>query len=369
MKAISILPGTKNVIIKDWPEPQIKAEDEIKVIVLKVGVCGTDREETSGGRANAPIGETELIIGHEMVSQVVAVGKNVKNIHVGDFGVFTVRRGCNNCLACENGFYDMCYTGNYKERGIKNLHGFQSEYVVDKEKYFVKLPSLLKEIGVLTEPTTVVEKAIDEIVKIQLSRLPSYKNKSEWLYGKTALIAGLGPIGLLGAMILRLNNCNVIGLDIVDENSSRPAILKDLGGIYINAKNTSLEDLKKTHPQVDIILEAAGIPKLDFELFTVLGANGIYVLTGVPAEASPLPVNGSHIMKQLVMKNQVLFGSVNAGFSHFEMAVKDLEKALKKWPSVIPRIISHKIPYTKAKEVLTTHTSDEIKVVIDWEIK
>jgi threonine dehydrogenase-like Zn-dependent dehydrogenase len=367
MKAISIIPGTKNIHIKDWPEPELKSSDEIKVKVLKVGICGTDREEASGGRADAPTGESELIIGHEMVGQVVAVGKDVKNIHIGDYGVFTVRRGCSHCLACKSGFYDMCYTGDYKERGIKNLHGFQAQFVIDKEKYFVKIPASLKEIGVLTEPTTVVEKAIDEVCKIQLHRLPSYKNKTEWLAGKTALIAGLGPIGLLGAMILRLHHCNVIGLDIVDENSSRPQILKDLGGSYVNAKKTSFEDLKKSTPQIDLILEAAGIPKLDFELFSVLGANGIYVLTGVPAEGVALPVNGSHIMKQLVMKNQVLFGSVNAGFSHFEMAVKDLEQALKTWPTVIPRIISNKIPFNLAQEVLQKHTTDEIKVIIDWE--
>lgn len=367
MKAISIIPGTKNIFLKDWPEPQIHASDEIKAKVLKVGICGTDREEASGGRADAPKGEKELIIGHEMVCQVVQVGQNVKNIHVGDYGVFTVRRGCNHCIACQNGSYDMCYTGDYQERGIKNLHGFQAEYVVDNQKYFVKIPAQLKEIGVLTEPTTVVEKAIDEVCKMQLSRLPSYKNKNQWLEGKTALIAGLGPIGLLGAMILRLRGCNVIGLDIVDEDSSRPRILKDLGGHYVNAKKSSLEDIKKNHAQIDLILEAAGIPKLDFELFSVLGANGIYVLTGVPAEGSALPVNGSHIMKQLVMKNQVLFGSVNAALSHFQMAVDDLDKALKKWPSVIPRIISNKIPYTKAPQLLLTHTADEIKVVIDWE--
>ena len=150
MKAISIKPGTKDIHLKDWPEPQIVLSDQIKVRVLKVGICGTDREETSGGRADAPEGETELIIGHEMVSQVVAVGKDVKKVHVGDLGVFTVRRGCATCSACQSGFYDMCYTGNYKERGIKNLHGFQSEYVVDQEKYFVKLPPSIKDIGVLT---------------------------------------------------------------------------------------------------------------------------------------------------------------------------------------------------------------------------
>jgi threonine dehydrogenase-like Zn-dependent dehydrogenase len=66
MKAIALVPGTKTLRIIERPEPEITAPDEIKVKVLRVGICGTDREEASGGRAEAPPGKKELIIGHEM---------------------------------------------------------------------------------------------------------------------------------------------------------------------------------------------------------------------------------------------------------------------------------------------------------------
>lgn len=366
MKAIVLTPGTNQVNLKDWPEPELKTPDDVKLKVLHVGICGTDREEASGGRADAPEGEKELVIGHEMIGKVTELGKNVKGFKVGDYAVFTVRRGCGMCLACKEEYYDMCYTGKYKERGIKNLHGFQAEYVVDNQKYLIKVPSAIQEIAVLTEPTTVVAKAIDEVCRIQNNRLPCYREKREWLEGKTALIAGLGPIGLLGAVILRLHGCKVLGLDVVDESSARPKILKELGGTYINGKNTPLSELNKQYPQIDLILEAAGIVKLDFDLIATLGINGIYVLTGVPGDGSPLNVNGSSIMKQLVLKNQVIFGSVNASFAHFRQAVTDLEQGLKKWPNTLPKIISHHIPHEDFKKVLAKHTSDEIKVVIDW---
>ena len=367
MKALSIIPGTKDLYLRDVAEPKITTGSQIKLKVHKVGICGTDREETHGGRADPPNGEKELIIGHEMIGEVVEVGSSIKNIHVGDFGLFTVRRGCDQCVACQSDHYDMCYTGNYKERGIKNMHGFQSEFVVDEEKFFIKVPTLLKDLGVLSEPTSVVAKAIDESCRIQLGRLPSYRNKNKWLEGKTCLVAGLGPIGLLGAMILSLHGCHVLGLDVVDENSARPLILKEMGGTYINAKSVSLGTLSKVHGNIDLILEAAGIAKLDFDLISALGNNGIYVLTGVPAEGSPLSVNGSKLMKQLVLKNQVIFGSVNAGFDHFKMAVNYLESALKKWPNTIPKILSHRVPLKKYKDVFFTHSADEIKVCIDWE--
>lgn len=62
MKAIALEPGTKNVKLIDWEEPQIKKENEIKVKVLRVGICGTDREETSGGRADAPKGKNSSLL-------------------------------------------------------------------------------------------------------------------------------------------------------------------------------------------------------------------------------------------------------------------------------------------------------------------
>jgi threonine dehydrogenase-like Zn-dependent dehydrogenase len=366
MKAIVLVPGTKQLNLKEWPEPELNTPDDVKLKVLHVGICGTDREEASGGRADAPEGEKELVIGHEMIGQVTALGKNVKQFKVGDYAVFTVRRGCGMCFACKEEYYDMCYTGKYKERGIKNLHGFQAEYVVDHQKYLIKVPDSIKHIAVLTEPTTVVVKAIDEICKIQNNRLPFYREQREWLQDKTALIAGLGPIGLLAAVVLRLHGCHVFGLDVVEESTPRPQILKELGGVYINGRKTSLKDLSKKCPQIDLIVEAAGIVKLDFDLISCLGRNGIYALTGVPGDGSPLNVDGSSIMKQLVLKNQLIFGSVNASFAHFRTAVADLEKGLKQWPATLPKIISHHIPHEQFQSVLATHTSDEIKVVIDW---
>ena len=54
MKAIAIVPGAKTVRLVDRPEPSIVAPDDIKLRVLRVGICGTDREEAAGGRSKAP---------------------------------------------------------------------------------------------------------------------------------------------------------------------------------------------------------------------------------------------------------------------------------------------------------------------------
>ena len=145
MKAIAIVPGTQSVHVADVPEPTIGAPDEIKLRMVRVGICGTDREEVTGGRADAPAGQTELVIGHEMLGQVVEVGSAVQRVRPGDYAVFTVRRGCGTCLPCLMNRSDMCLTGGYRERGIKGLDGYQTEYAVDKEQYLVQIPAGTRE--------------------------------------------------------------------------------------------------------------------------------------------------------------------------------------------------------------------------------
>ncbi|OGN65245.1 MAG: alcohol dehydrogenase [Chlamydiae bacterium RIFCSPHIGHO2_12_FULL_49_9] len=366
MKAIVLTPHTKNVRLMDWPEPKIETATQVKMRTLFVGICGTDREEASGGRADAPKGQKELVIGHEALAEVVQVGANVKSVKPKDLVVVMVRRPCSECPMCKKGAADMCQSGNYKERGIKELHGFHAEWIVEDEQYLIKVPSALKEIAVLTEPTTVVEKAIDHACRLQVARLPVDPDPKKWLEGKGVLVAGLGPIGLLAAMVLRLRGATVLGLDIVDPQSLRPRILQIMGGKYVMGTDAAVQDAKEAHGEIDMIVEAAGIPKLDFELISPLGCNGVYVLTGVPGDDRPLNVDGGAMMRQLVLKNQVIFGSVNAGKDHFKQAVLDLEKAKNRWSGAIEQLITSKTAYTDFDQVLTKRKPDEIKAIIEW---
>jgi threonine dehydrogenase-like Zn-dependent dehydrogenase len=118
MRALAVVPGTTQVNLVDRAEPSIAAPDEVKLRILRVGICGTDREEAAGGRSLAPSGQKDLVIGHEMFGHVVETGKAVTRVKPGDYAVFTVRRGCGKCLPCAMNRSDMCRTGEYTERGI-----------------------------------------------------------------------------------------------------------------------------------------------------------------------------------------------------------------------------------------------------------
>ncbi len=364
MKAISILPGSREVDILDLPEPQVTHPEQVKVRVVEVGICGTDRDQIKGGRATAPAGSPYLVIGHEMFGQVVEVGDDVKSVAVGDYGVFSVRRGCGQCGPCLSNRSDMCFTGQYTERGIKASHGFDANYVVDEEKYFVRVPAAIRSIGVLAEPMSVAEKAIDEAVGIQRGRIP-VANEG-WLNGRQVLVAGVGAIGLLATAALILRGARVVGLDIVDEATKRPALLKKMGGVYVDSRKIKIKDLDDAFGHFDFILEATGVPEVGFNLIDALGVNGIYVMTGIPHGDRPVCITGAEMMSDIVLRNQIILGSVNAGPKHFQMAIDDLVRAREKWGSLIDAFITTRIHYTQFEEAVELRAVDDIKTVIEW---
>ena len=366
MKAIANITGSATLQLVDRPEPFISADDEVKLKILRVGICGTDREEAAGGRSKPPAGQTDLVIGHEMFGQVVEVGKAVTRVSVGDYAVFTVRRGCGKCLPCNMNRSDMCQSGEFVERGIWGLDGYQTEFAVDKEQYVVQVPAELEAVGVLCEPLSVAEKAIDEAVRLQVARLPDAPASLDWLYGRPCLVAGLGPIGLLAALILRLRGAVVYGLDVVDENSARPQWLEHIGGHYIDGRQVSADKVDDSIGRIDLIFESTGVAALEFNLLDALAQNGAYVLTGIPGGDRPLEVQGAELIRRLVLANQVMVGSVNAARDHYQMAVEDLAHAQLLWGDHVAKLITNHHSFADFDSALHNHTSDEIKAVIEW---
>jgi glucose 1-dehydrogenase len=357
VKAIAIVPGTAGSRLVERAEPSITTQNEIKVRIIRVGICGTDREEVSGGRADAPDGQKELVIGHEMFGQVVEVGSSVTRVKTGDFA---------ECASCLMNRADMCQTGKYRERGIRGLDGYQTEFVVDHEQYIVQVPAQLEAVGVLMEPLSVVEKAIDEALQVQIVRCPEAAVTPDWLHGRHCLVAGLGPVGLLAAMVLRLRGGQVYGLDVVDANTARPKWLDGIGGCYIDGRQVPADQVEKKIGGMDLILDATGIAPLEFNLLDALALNGMYVLTGIPGGDRPLQIPGAELIRQLVLDNQVMLGSVNAARGHFQMAADDLVQAHLRWGAQIAGLITNRHSPDEFAGLKDQHQPDAIKEVIEW---
>src|ERR1043166_6564368 len=173
MKAIAVTPSREEVGIIEQAEPEISSSTQVKLRMLEAGVCGTDKEICAFEYGTPPAGSDHLVIGHESLDEVVEIGSHAKRVKVGDLVVPMVRRPCppDDCVACRSARQDFCFTGDFKERGIKEQHGFMAQFVVDDEKYMNPVPKELRDVAVLVEPLTITEKALTQVWEVQ-QRLP-----------------------------------------------------------------------------------------------------------------------------------------------------------------------------------------------------
>ncbi len=339
MKAVAIFPKERAIRVIDHPEPEITAPTEVKIKMLKVGVCGTDKELCSFEYGVCPDGSDYLIIGHESSGVVTEVGSAVSKVKVGDLVYVMVRRPCHHadCIPCRSGRQDFCVTGDFTERGIKQAHGFMTEFVVDHEQYIVVVPSELQKIAVLTDPLTIAEKALEQVWVVQ-QRLPwelrhkTDKPEHEKGYHHTAVVLGAGAVGLVGAMALVNLDFKTYVYSSEPDTDKKAALVKSIGAHYISAATNSIEQAATQIGSIDLVYEAAGASKIAFDLLKLLGVNGIFIFTGVPGHKPPVPVDTDFIERNLVLKNQLVIGSVNNSIAYAEQAVSDLAAFHKRWP-------------------------------------
>ncbi|MCW8133983.1 MAG: glucose 1-dehydrogenase [Planctomycetota bacterium] len=347
MKAIAAFPNQREIKLIDVPEPRLETPAQVKLRMLEVGVCGTDKEICRFDYGTPPAGSEFLVLGHESVGEVAEAGNDAGGLKPGDLVIPTVRRPCphGHCLACRQGRQDFCYTGDFTERGIKERHGYMTEFVVDESKYMVPVPKELREIAVLVEPLTIAEKALIQVWNVQ-QRLPW---TCEFVPGKgqghchKAVVLGAGPVGLLGAMALSANGFETYVYSR-SAGESRAPLVESFGAHYVPAETHSVEDLARVVGNIDLVYEAVGASQLAFDMLRTLGPNAVFVFTGVPGRKGPVSVDTDLLMRNLVLKNQILFGTVNAGREAFEAAIKDLTTFQKRWPAAVNSLITGYFP-------------------------
>src|ERR1700722_11888599 len=357
MKAVAVFPSTKQVRVIDHPEPAISSPTEVKLRMIDVGVCGTDKEIVTFQYGTPPDGSEYLVIGHESLGEVIEIGSGVKTLKKGDLVVTMVRRPCDHpeCVACRAGRQDFCYTGDFTERGIKGRHGFMTELVVDDEKYMNLVPSGLRDVAVLVEPLTIAQKGIEQLWEVQ-ARLP-------WACpiepGKTAnfchkaVVLGAGPVGLLGAMALILRGFKTYVYSKNPLPNPRADLCSAIGAQYISSETTSVDEMAKMVDGIDLVYEAVGASSLAFDVMRVLGTNGVFIFTGVPGRKAPIQVDTDLLMRDFVLKNQMLYGTVNAGKQAFLDAISDLAEFKKRWVDAVKKLITGRFAIDQAIDLLT----------------
>ncbi|MFA7281145.1 MAG: glucose 1-dehydrogenase [Sterolibacterium sp.] len=354
MKAIAVNPVERKLEMLSMPKPKIMHGDQVELRTIEVGICGTDREICSYSYGTPPIGEKTLVLGHEALGQVTSIGDCVTGLNVGDFVVPSVRRPCQHseCNPCAETRQDYCYTGNFTERGIKEAHGFMAEYFVEEERYLHKIPETLRDVAVLVEPLSIAEKAISQIWQVQ-KRLPwdgpSGSNNGQ---GKNAVVLGAGPIGILGAMALRVRGFRTFLYSRRSSPNYKATLCNAFGATYVSSTQMAVGDLAEEIGSIDVVYEAMGVAELSFAVLRALGVNGVFVFTGIPSHKPAIPIHADSIMRDLVLKNQAIIGTVNADRDAFENAIADLHAFKSLWPDAIEQVVTGRFPLSSYRALL-----------------
>jgi glucose 1-dehydrogenase len=345
MRAMTVIPGQEDSAeLTELPEPEPKA-GELLVEPLYLGVCGTDREILDGAHGEPPPGEERLVLGHELLGRVKEAGGGLE---AGQLVAGIVRRPDPvPCACCARGEWDMCRNGRYTERGIKGLNGYGAELVTIEADFAVPVPDDLGTLGVLTEPSSILAKAWEQIDRIATRACSDHRR---------ALVTGAGPIGLLAALMGKQRDLEVHVLDRATEGI-KPEVVSALGAEYHTGEITDLA--QEINP--DVVVECTGVAELVAGAMQHTAPGAIVCLTGVAASRN-LSVDVGALNNELVLENDVVFGSVNANRRHFEQAVAALREADQDW---LRQLITRTVPLDDWSKALDKGY-DDIKVVVEF---
>ncbi|MEW6246472.1 MAG: glucose 1-dehydrogenase [Nitrospirota bacterium] len=338
MKAVAVFPGKPDSIhLAELPKPSVGDIPNgrgVLVQVLRIGVDGTDKEINAAEYGQAPPGCDFLVIGHECFGRVVEIGPNVAELAPGDYVVPTVRRP-GGSFYDTIGQYDMTTEDTYYERGINLRHGYLTELFVEDPEYLVKVPQGLKHVGVLLEPTSVIEKGIMQAYEAQ-RRLKIWRPRR-------AAVFGAGTIGLLAAMSLRMRGLEVTSFGRSPAPYLNSDLLQEIGVRYVSTEQMSVKDAAVKYGPFDLMFEATGYSPLVFEAMACLGKNGVLILSSVTGGNRSIPVPADMINLGFVLGNKVVVGTVNANREYFEAGVYDLCRAELEFPGWLSKFLTHPV--------------------------
>jgi threonine dehydrogenase-like Zn-dependent dehydrogenase len=128
---------------------------------------------------------------------------------------------------------------------------------------------------------------------------------------------------------------------------------QSFGAKFVPAETTTVAQLAQMVGNIDVVYEATGVSSLSYEVMKYLGVNGAFIFTGVPALKGPKQVDADLIMRNTVLKNQVVIGTVNASKQSFADAISDLNAFHRRWPKSVGSLITSRFPIDSVKEPLS----------------
>jgi L-iditol 2-dehydrogenase len=256
----------KNLKIENVPVPEIEAH-EVLIKVRACGICGTDLH-IYNGHFPAPM---PLIQGHEFSGEIVEVGSAVTGVSKGDRVTADINISCGKCFFCRMGQKLFCE--HIVQLGV-HINGAFAEYVKAPEVNVYRIPDEMTwEEAAYIEPLACAIRG---------------QERANVTMGSTVAIIGAGPMGLVHALLSKLNGASKV--IITEMNASRIEKAKSLGIDHvINAAETdpvqAVKDLTEGRG-ADFVIEAVGAVPTYQQAFGMVRRGGVLVVYGAaPADA------------------------------------------------------------------------------------
>jgi threonine 3-dehydrogenase len=340
MKALVKSRNQVGLWLEEVPEPQVGIND-VKVRVLLTGICGTDLhiyDWDEWARATIPV---PLVIGHEFVGEIVAVGSNVNDFHPGELVSGEGHVVCGRCRNCLAGRRHLC--ANTQGVGVNRPGAFAEFIVLPMSNIWKHSPTVPIEVAAIFDP-------FGNAVHTALS-FP--------VLGEDVLITGAGPIGIMAAAVVRHAGARYVV--ITDINPHRLELAHKLGvNVAVDPKKKPLKDVQKDlgmHEGFDVGLEMSGNASAFRDMLANMSHGGKIAMLGIPAGEAAID------WRQVIFNMLTIKGIYGREMyeTWYKMTVM-LESGLD-----ISPVITHRFGYAefqKGFEAMRSGTAG--KVLLDW---
>jgi len=374
MVKAAVLEGVGKLTINDYPKPRV-TEGGILLKMEMCGVCGTDIH-IYDGKMKVPY---PVILGHEFVGRIEEIDDNARKMEVKgqplneDDLVSVVpgtNRFCGTCQFCRFVPQRPSLCINRRAMGVNqsatnppHLLGGWAEYIyVDAAHYWVyKVPEEVPaKVAVLSEPMAVSSRAIERAYE---PGLPSI-NEGFGL-GKSVVIQGAGPIGLLAVASAKLAGAGkIIAIDMIDEKLK---MAEKMGADYLidmrvhKTRQDRVKELMRLTNGIgaDVVVECAGIPSAFAEGIDLTRRGGRFVEVGHYTDPGNVEVN-PHI---ICNKDMDILGSWTYPPTQFNTALELFRMSRGKIP--LEELITHQFKVSEAQKAIDTSKSRQgLKLVI-----
>jgi threonine 3-dehydrogenase len=326
--------------LTDRPEPE-PASHEVKIRVLRTGICGTDLHIERWDAWAAASVDAPLIAGHEFCGEVVEVGREVRDVAVGDVVSGEGHVVCGTCRNCRAGRRHLCIRTS--SVGV-NRDGAFAEYVVLPEpNVWVHRGGIDPDLGAIFDP-------FGNAVHTALS-FP--------LVGEDVLITGAGPIGLMAAQVCRHVGARFVV--ITDVSPYRLDLARKMGvDLAVDVSSSSVADAQRELGMVegfDVALEMSGHAGALPEIIANLNHGGRIAMLGLPG--APIEIDWAKVVSHMI--------TIKGVYGREMYETWYAMSAMLRSGLSIDGVITHRFAAADWADAFTTAGAAQCgKVVIDW---